>query len=200
MKLYIPFFDIKGAVIRSVIALFIGIAFIVFPHQIMDILVQVLGGGIILIALISFLSLYTRKNASNISGISIFNLIIALAIGLLFVFKSSFFSSLAVIVFGIVLVAAGIMQLVMLSATRRLGLRSPWYSYIFAILIICIGITIFFNPFQSKELIVQLLGGGLVLYAITDLINQFLVRFKLKKQGKKIVDGEVEDVDFEEVK
>jgi uncharacterized membrane protein HdeD (DUF308 family) len=80
-----------------------------------------------------------------------------------------------------------------------MGLRSPWYSYIFALLILGVGITIFFNPFESKELLVQLLGCGLVFYAITDLINQFLVRLKLKKQGKKIVDGEIEDVDYEEV-
>jgi uncharacterized membrane protein HdeD (DUF308 family) len=200
MKLYLSFFDIKSAVIRSVVALFIGIAFIAFPHQVVDILVQVLGGGIILIALISFLSLHTRKKTSDISGISIFNLVAALAIGLLFIFKSSFFSSLAIIVFGAVLVIAGIMQLVMLSATRRVGLHSPWYSYIFALLILCVGIMIFFNPFESKELLVQLLGGGLALYAVTDLINQFLVHFKLKKQGKKIVDGEVEDIDFEDVK
>jgi uncharacterized membrane protein HdeD (DUF308 family) len=199
MKLYLSFFDIKNAVIRSVIALITGVACIIFPHQIINILIQVLGGIIILIALVSFLSFYARKNAPKVSFLSIFNLIIALLIGLLLIFKASFFSSLAVIGFGIILVVAGIMQLVMLSGTRRMGLRSPFYSYIFALLILSIGIVIFFNPFKSKEHIVQLLGFGLVFYGITDLIWQFSIRFRLKKQGKKIVDGEIEDIDYEEV-
>ncbi|MDR2556876.1 MAG: DUF308 domain-containing protein [Bacteroidales bacterium] len=199
MKLYLSFFDIKNAVIRSVVALLIGIAFIAFPNQVVDILVQVLGGSIILIALVSFLSLWARKGIQNISGISIFNLVIALAIGSLLIFNASFFSALAIIGFGILLIIAGIMQLVMLTTTRRVGLSSPWYSNIFALLILGVGITICFNPFDSKELLIQLLGGGLVFYAITDLVNQFLIRLKLKKQGKKIVDGEIEDISYEEV-
>jgi uncharacterized membrane protein HdeD (DUF308 family) len=199
MKLYLSFFDIKNAIIRSVIALITGVVCIIFPHQIINILVQILGGIIILIALVSFLSFYVRKNAPKVSLLSVFNLIIALIVGLLFVFKASFFSSLAVIGFGIILVVAGIMQFVMLSSTRRMGLRSPFYSYIFALLILIVGIVIFINPFKSKEHIVQLLGLGLVLYGITDLIWQFSIRLRLKKQGKKIVDGEIEDIDYEEL-
>jgi uncharacterized membrane protein HdeD (DUF308 family) len=182
------------------VALLTGVVFIMFPDKVMDILVQVLGGVIILIALVFFLSLYVRKNAPKVSGISLFNLALATALGLLLIFKSSFFSDVAIIGFGIVLVIAGIMQLVMLSGTRRLGLHSAWYSYLFALLTLGIGIAIFFNPFDSKEHLITLLGCGLTFYGVTDLFSQIFVRMKLKKQGKHIVDGEIEDIEYEEVK
>jgi hypothetical protein len=181
------------------VALLTGIAFIIFPTKVVDILVQILGGVIILIALVSFLSRYTKKSAMKVTGISIFNLIVGLAIGLMLIIKSSFFSNVAIICFGLALAFAGIMQLVALSGARRVGLPIAWYSYILALLVLGVGITIIFNPFESKENLIRLLGFGLTFYAVTDLIEQIFVRRKLKKQGKHIVNGEIEDIDYEEV-
>jgi uncharacterized membrane protein HdeD (DUF308 family) len=63
-----------------------------------------------------------------------------------------------------------------------------------AVAIIVLGVVITVNPFSSVVLVTRLLGVGLLVYAIVDLIAFFQVK-KVAKL-KTVVDDEVVEVDI----
>lgn len=195
MNFYLSSLDIKKVIIRSVLAIILGGVFCAAPDLAAKTLILILGGSILFVGIVSFLSIFTFKEGRP-TGINYFNLALSLLIGLALLIVPEFFINLIMILLGIILVAGGVGQIISLISVRKWGIRSNFTEYLLGVLLLALGVFICFKPAFSNETLFLLFGIGAIFYGITNLIILLRLRKELRKSGKTIVHGNIEDVDY----
>lgn len=194
----------KRTAVKSVIVILLGLVLVIWPTEVLNSMVKIIGGVFCVTGIVSFLVSYRNREERSAMNMSSFNGIGSIILGLLLFFMADFFTDMLMYVLGFLLIVAGIGQLVVLTSARRWGSLSP-VSYIFPVLILIAGVIVIANPFETKESFVILFGIMSIFYGVTDLINQYHIN-KLRKevadktQEEKLGRHEIEDAEYEDVK
>jgi len=194
----------KRTVVKSIVAIVLGLILVIWPTEVLNNIVKIIGGVFFVAGLVSFLVSYRERDERAAMGLTSFNGFGSMLLGVLLFFMADFFTSMLMYLLGFLLAVAGVGQLVMLISARRLGMQSL-VVYIFPVLLLIAGVVVFVNPFQAKESIITLFGVMSIFYGITDLINRRKINRLQKEEfyqgkGKSLTRPEIEDADYEEVK
>ncbi|MBR1947965.1 MAG: DUF308 domain-containing protein, partial [Bacteroidaceae bacterium] len=80
------------------------------------------------------------------------------------------------LVLGVLLLAMGFYQLVVLLAVQR-SLHLSFYMYIVPLLLLAMGVLVVVNPFEAAAIPFLVVGVGAILAGISDLVNSlYLMR------------------------
>ena len=63
---------------------------------------------------------------------------------------------------------------------RQFNREAATPTLVIAILTLACGILLIFNPFKGVEILTQILGGFITIYAILDIVNAFLIKQRVK--------------------
>lgn len=94
----------------------------------------------------------------------------ALILGILLLAFPAFFVSVIMYVLGIILILAGLNQVLTYSAIKKNGLSVPGYYYIFPVIMLLSGVIILFNPFSTAATLFIYFGIIILFYGITEVI------------------------------
>ena len=195
MNFYLSSLDLRKGIIRSVIAVLLGVVFLIAPDLLPKTLVIILGATILFIGIVSFLTIFTKDGGKPV-GINYFNLALSLAVGIILLIFPKSFIALLLILLGFILIICGIGQISSLVSVRKWGVRANPFEYIIAGLLILLGIVVCFNPFETQDVIFWRFGIGIIVYGITNLFSLIRIRKNLEKAGKKVSHGNIEDIDY----
>ncbi len=198
MSFYLSSFDSKKSIVRSVFFVLVGLFFCAFPDLTPQLFVIILGGIVLFVGAISFLSIFTDNGKP--SGMNYYNLGMSLIVGLALILAPGFWVNFIMIVLGVAVALCGISQLVSITGIRKYGVKPNATEYITGILLLGLGIFICFRPLASEQMLMVLAGAGCILYGLSNLLALLHVRSKLKKEGKHIVNDTIEDIDYEVTK
>lgn len=193
----------KRTMVRSIVAIVTGVVLVLWPTEVLNYTVKIIGAVFCLAGIISFLvSLRDQDNGSP-RGLISFNGIGSIILGILLWVMADTFTNLLMYLLGFILIVAGIGQLVVLTSARRFGQISA-VSYLFPVIVLLAGVVVFANPFSAKEGIITFFGAVSIFYGITDLINQRRINRLQKEaheaeQQQKMGGGEIEDAEYEEI-
>lgn len=176
------------AVVSSICALIIGVMLVVWPDVAVNYLVITIGVLFLLPGLLGLFSYfaYAKKRAQQ--GVKVTFPIVALGstlFGLWLIIMPAFFVGILMYVLGVLLVLAGLNQLVNFAAVRSY-LLVPAGMYVIPSLVLVAGLVVLFNPFEAATVPFILLGVSSILYGLTDLIR--LLRFHRKQEEVKEID------------
>ena len=195
----------KKRVVSSVITIALGLVLVLWPTEVLNYMVKLIGAVFFVIGVISLVMSYQNREERAAMGLSSFSGIGSVILGIVLWAMSDFFTSMLMWLFGLLLLIAGIGQMVTLLTARRMG-SLPGVAYVFPILILIAGLVSFLDPFSAKESLVMFFGCVVIFAGVTNLINQYSIN-KLRKrreeeeQRRRLEEGqEVEDADYEEVK
>ena len=138
----------------AILSIALGVIFIVLRGGVIDVGIMVIG-IVLLVAAAFFIITYFTSKAENKPVQNIVFAIIAAAIGILLLVKPSFIAGLSLVVIGIILIIVGVLDLiesVKSSGTPRI------LSLIVAVLLIVLGIVMFFNPIGFLDIITVFIG------------------------------------------
>lgn len=160
-------FTVNGSIVRGLIALIIGLLFVLLPN--VSLKTIVLGVGIlILIAFIISLVLALKTSEKGEKNFLIIQASFDLLIGLIFLFFPSTIVKIFFILVGLGLLIMGIIHLSNVFYLRtRLGWQ--WFSLFVSILTIFAGIFMLFEPFNTAKAILIFSGVFLLLYGLGEL-------------------------------
>lgn len=195
MNFYLSSIDLKKIIIRTTLALLLGLVFCIFPDTSARIFVIILGGAVLFIGIVSFLSIFTFKEGRPM-GINYFNLVLSLILGIALLVKPDFFINLLMILLGIILAIAGIGQILSLASVRKWNIRPSIGEYLLGVVLLALGVFICCMPDFSNATLFFLFGLGAIFYSVTNLAVLLHIRKKIKKSGKKIINGNIEDAEF----
>ena len=84
--------------------------------------------------------------------------------------------------FGIFITISGAVDLITSFYSRASGLGTWVVSTVLSAAVLILGVVIMVNPLHTSQALVRLVGAGLLVYAIVDLVNLF----RLKELPKKL--------------
>ena len=200
------------SLIRSLIAITLGVLLIMWPELALTNLIKAVGILFLLPAIISLCSYaYGRyKGAIHKTSFPI-EAIGGGAFGLWLICSPSFFINSIMYVLGLLLLIGSIYQLSILFLLKRLQAISAWL-YLFPALILATGFFIFFNPGAVLANIASVFGVICLLYGFLELAYSFLVyrkyekaiiiKSEIKSSSSEATDNTVvvEEVEAEEIK
>ena len=177
------------SVIRGICAVLMGLLLVTWPEAAIVYLVIAIGAVFFVPSLFSLVGYFTkgRQEGAMFPIVSIGSLLF----GLWLMVSPAFFVGILMYVLGVVLVFAGISQIIQLVNARGWTLVAPGY-YIMPVLILLAGLVVLLNPFAAAAIPFIILGVSSIVYGITDIINQF--RFRKNEEKKEENEVVIEEV------
>lgn len=193
----------KRTVVKSIVAIVLGLVLVLWPTEVLNYTVKIIGAVFCVTEIISFLVSMRDQDERSAWGLTSFNGIGSIILGILLWSMADFFTNMLMYLLGFILIVAGIGQLVMLTSARKFGYIAP-LSYVYPVIILLAGLIVFANPFSAKEGIITFFWAVTIFYGITDLINHYKVNQLRKEtheaeQQQKLGGSEIEDAEYEEI-
>ena len=157
-------------IISSIIAIILGIVLVIWPAVVAQSIVQILGILLIAAGVISLFSFLKSKSSLLLASI-----ILEVLIGIVFLSAPVFILKYLFIVMGILLVAAGIGEIVRL-VKMSYGLKASWKLFLLPAIVTACGLFLVFCPKTSTSLVVIYFGVALIIYGISELITAIKLR------------------------
>lgn len=164
--------------VRATVCLLLGAALVMWPHLSVNLAVQVIGGFIAFLGLVSVL-LALRASGSAYMAASLSSALITVLFGVLLLVYPAFFAKVLMFLVGLVLFIFGVGQVVVLGGARQY-VSVPVLSYVLALLSAAAGIVIIFNPFESVETVMIFMGAAIFVYGVSSMIAAFKMRKAVK--------------------
>jgi uncharacterized membrane protein HdeD (DUF308 family) len=169
------------SLLRSILGIFLGLLFILWPQESVTYLIMTTGVFFILSGLCSFLVWNFRRDKSVhtfapllIGGVAAGSILL----GVWLVLSPAFFIQFFGRVWGAILVIVGIQQLVSLLKARQ-WYAVAWGYYVLPALILLAGILILLYPSEAMNNTFILLGVVSLFYGVNEMISWY--KFRPKK-------------------
>ncbi len=167
--------SVNKSILRSVLAVVLGLMLVLWPDNALDILVIAMGALFLAAGVVAIAAYFARDKSVYpnvrfpIEGAGSFLL------GLLLVVAPKFFVGILMFVLGVVLVVAGLQQIMMLFSARK-WTEVSIYFYIVPVLVTICGIIVLFNAQAVAQSILILSGVTCIVYGIAGLVNELRFR------------------------
>ncbi|MBE6284232.1 MAG: DUF308 domain-containing protein [Mediterranea massiliensis] len=180
---------------RALAALIIGVLLVMYPNEIGNYFIIIIGIVFLVPSIISLISHFFVNNKEEISRRFPIEAIGSLLFGLWLMITPGFFADLLTYLLGFILIMGGVQQIASLLAARKWS-EVPGGFFVMPVLILLAGLFALFNPGGIRSTAFIIIGVAAIVYAMTDLLNWF----RFMRHRPKEVDVVVQDaVVIEEV-
>ena len=176
-------FNPTYGIIRSIVALLLGLAIVIWPDIAVAAAVRALGAVMVLVGGISLAINFAGKE--RLGSLYAFTGIIAVLFGIVLLAFPDFFVKLLSYLFGVLMIFFSIGEIVNLISIGK-NTKVKFTFYIIPILIFILGIVLLTNPFEVVKTLFVVFGIALIVYAIFEMV----VALKFRKAYKAIKEEE----------
>jgi len=160
-------FNPTYGILRSVVALLIGLAIVIWPDVAVNASVRVLGALMILIGGVTLGMNYLGKE--RMGSLFAMSGMIAVVFGVILLVFPDFFVKLQAYLFGVLMLFFSIGQIsTLISAGKYTKVKFTFY--IIPILLFIGGIVMLMNPFETVKTLFFIFGIALIMYAAFELV------------------------------
>ena len=189
---------IKNFSIITIIASFvIGLVLLIWPNESITAVSILTGVTTILLGVTAWIS-YVAKEKSIILATAG---TVCIIIGIIICVKYQSIIAILLFLFGIFITISGAVDLITSFYSRASGLGTWGVSTVLSAAVLILGIVIMVNPLHTSQALVRLVGAGLLVYAIVDLVTFIQVKRVAKeiKEEFKNIEPPIVDADAKEV-
>lgn len=162
----------------------IGIILLVRPDESVEFISILCGATVIMLGVGAWISYFTKFRSSFLAILGT----LAVIAGIILCVKYRSIISAVLFLFGIFVLVGGVVDLVSALEARKNDLKSWIISVVMAVITIVLGLLVIINPFNSVMALTRILGAGLIVYAVMDLITFIQIR----KMVKFTLNGQVD--------
>lgn len=177
------FVKIKNLSLITIVAgLAIGILLLLQPGETVQLVSMLCGITVIMLGVGAWISYFSKVKSTILAILGT----LAIISGIILCVKYKSIISVVLFLFGRFILISGIVDFVSAIEAKRNDLKSWIVSLIMAAATIILGLLVIVNPFDSMLVITRLLGAGLIIYAVMDLISfiqiKKIVKYNLSEQ------------------
>lgn len=162
----------------------IGIILLVRPDESVEFISILCGATVIMLGVGAWISYFTKFRSTFLAILGT----LAVVAGIILCVKYRSIISAVLFLFGIFVLVGGVVDLVSALEARKNDLKSWIISVVMAVITIVLGLLVIINPFNSVMALTRILGAGLIVYAVMDLITFIQIR----KMVKFTLNGQVD--------
>ena len=188
-----------SSVTSSIILFILGLLLFLKPDTVIHVVALILGIFIIVVGIFALLK-YFRAEQKN--GMIRFNIIyggVCIVSGLILALTPSAIASILPIVLGIWMIISSLLKIQYALNIKEAGSTSWIPTFTLAMITLVVGILLVINPWRGAQVILQIVGGFLMAYALLDVIASFLLN-KETKTLMKVIDADIPDAEIKEEK
>ena len=174
------------SIITSILLIFLGLFLFFQPETTISIIAYTIG-GIIIISGVGTLYKSFKKNQATRFNLELTLAVITIIAGLIIVLNKEALASLLPLILGIWMTVSSTTKLQHAFTLKTMNNNSWISTLIVALLIITWGILLIFNPFKGALAITKLIGLFIMVYAILNIIESYLLKKNIKDFTKSIV-------------
>lgn len=134
------------------------------------------GGVLIALGVIAIINFLRNSTKDIFVELNIVYGIVSIVAGLFLVTVPEFVGSIIPIVVGITIIISSSFKVQQALVLKNLESKYFLPSLIMAIICLVCGVIILFNPFTSAVVVTKAIGLFMIIYAIMDIINSFILR------------------------
>lgn len=183
MKTANVFFDRSYGYARAIVALVGGLILVIWPEAVKNSIMVILGALILAVGVVSLVMSYTGKWKKEKVPLLLLNSIVDMAFGIVLIVFPKFFTGLIMFVFGLILLIFGLGEIINLFRTAK-AVRVPWMLYVGPLITLILGVTMFFFPSGSGNVLFILFGSTLLLYSVSEFVSTYMIRREMKDVEK----------------
>lgn len=154
----------------------IGIILLVRPDESVEFISILCGATVIMLGVGAWISYFTKFRSTFLAILGT----LAVVAGIILCVKYRSIISAVLFLFGIFVLVGGVVDLVSALEARKNDLKSWIISVVMAVITIVLGLLVIINPFNSVMALTRILGAGLIVYAVMDLITFIQIRKMVK--------------------
>lgn len=179
----------KISIVTMIIALVMGLLFIIFPAQCIKYISLALGIALVAFGIVGIINYYRDKATPFILVLSI----IVLITGIIICVKYKAIISIIVVLFGVFILATGLVNIATGIKALKTFHPSGWFTIMLSVVISIFGIIAITKSSQLTEAIVRFIGAALLVYVVLGIVSYFQVRSLAKEVDDKIrLNSEIE--------
>lgn len=164
------------SLLSSIFLLLLGLLLFFKSSETLVGISYLIGGILIALGVIAIISFLRNKTKDVFLQLNIVYGVVSIVAGIFLVTVPEFIGSIIPIVVGIAVIISSSFKVQQALVLKNLDNRYFIPSLIMAILCLICGVVILFNPFTSAVVVTQIIGLFMIIYAILDIINSFILR------------------------
>lgn len=167
----------------------IGIVLLVRPDETVQFISILCGVTVIMLGIGAWISYFTKFKSTILAILGT----LAVIAGIILCVRYRSIVSAVIFLFGVFVLVGGIVDLISAIDAKRNDLKSWIVSVIMSAVTIILGLLVIINPFDSVMVLTQLLGAGLIVYAVMDLISFIQIRKIVKYNLSPQIDAQAQE-------
>lgn len=171
-----------NALVTAILYILIGLLFVLLPDEVTQFITLIVGVALVIAGIVYIIDYFRRWDIEYRSN--------GLAIGILLLFAALFLflqSNLIVtaipILLGFAVVVSGTIKLQNAIVLNKTGDNMWKPVLVLALVSLALGIVFMINPFATTRVLVILIGVGLMLSGLSDLVIIILMSRRIRKAG-----------------
>lgn len=161
----------------GVMAVVIGIVLVIWPRSILEWAVRLIGIVSIVLGTVQFLGFLARTKGQEDRWRYLPPAApIAVAWGVLLLLSPELWTSLFMILFGVLLIFLGLNQLVSLYKIKKSGIKVVGFYFFFPVLLMIAGFVAFVQPIYTATWFMTFVGAWILAYGIMEIFGYFSLR------------------------
>lgn len=164
------------SLLSSIFLLLLGLLLFFKSSETLVGISYLIGGILIALGVIAIISFLRNKTRDVFVQLNIVYGVVSIVAGIFLVTVPEFIGSIIPIVVGIAVIISSSFKVQQALVLKNLDNRYFLPSLIMAILCLICGVVILFNPFTSAVVVTQIIGLFMIVYAVLDLVNNFILR------------------------
>lgn len=176
----------NNLVASSIILCITGLVFMIFSETMVNMIGWILGSILCVIGVIQLIGYIRNK----ISVLPLIFSVISLVVGILLFLHPGWVMSLLSVIVGIYILIESALKIKVVVEARKQNAKGWWALLIVTLFGIGVSILLIVNPFGISKAFMFVLGLGLLLSGVLDLIQAIYTKQILKDMSQDIIDME----------
>lgn len=170
--------------ISTVVFLVIGIILVTTPITVLSVITYVVEVTLVIWGAITIINYVRVESRYDVFSCGFAQGIVYILLALFLIVNPNIITTILPICIGILIVFGSLSRIQIAIKLSAWGQRASAIYMFLAILMFALGLVIICNPFETAAVIVQMLGAGIVIYAILDIIQSIGILKFLNKMDR----------------
>ena len=164
------------SLISSFIFVIIGLFLFINPNTTISIISYVIGSILLFFGLIHIYKYFSSKNPINVFSFDLaYGVLLSIA-GIFLIIDTSIFAKVINVIVGIWIIINSVTKFQYGLVLRKVNNKDWTYTILVSLLTFAWGVVLLINPLQSALTITQIIGVFIIVYAVLDIIDNFIIR------------------------
>lgn len=164
------------SLISSIILFVLGLLLFFKSEVTLMSISYIIGGVLFALGVMAIVRFMTRENNDVFTQLNIVYGVICILGGVFFIKEPELIGSLMPIFLGIAIIINSSLKIQQALMLRNMKSQYWIGSFVTALLCLLCGVVLLFNPFKGAVIITKIIGLFLIIYAILDVVNSFILK------------------------